>query len=191
MEEFRAEFLAMARAAKQDSVSGSENDASDTSGQTRMLTETAYLAAGRKLGSCGGGTFYEVASQNEEMWLAIDEEAFWAPQNACCPVKSSVEAKRTRYEQMTEDFRCEGTMVRHTLRSWTEAPCDLQQPHDIDASKSHPASVVLREFLIEDLLPCSRDVYWVTAWRKCASCQARDKEFQNWVERKTRSGEIS
>ena len=136
----------------------------------------------------GGGTLYEIASRKEAEWIATEEEAYWEPQNAGWQVKSSVEAKRTRYGRYMKSFSCEGTMFRHTKKSWTHAPCALQPPHEVEATKENPVVATVREFLIEDLTPFARDLYWVTAWRKCATCHARDKEFQKWVGRETRAG---
>ena len=49
-------------------------------------------------------------------------------------------------------------MFRHTKKSWTHAPCALQPPHEVEATKENPVVATVREFLIEDLTPFAREI---------------------------------
>ena len=97
------------------------------------------------------------------------------------PVKRSIEAKQICAGKATKTFLCEGTMARHTLKSWACAPCEPHAPHTLNASEDAPIPIFLRRILVEDSMPFSQDDYWVTVWRKCEACQARDEAFKAWV----------
>ena len=156
---------------------------SEYPGETLM--HLRLLRGGRKLGHVGGGTLYEVPSKYEDEENERQAQAFWEPQTAPgWQIKSSVEASRTRTAKAFEDFPCEGTMYRHTLRSWADAPCEFQSPHEVKASEDDPVNTLLREYQIEDLTPFERDVCWVTVWRKCEKCYESDAPFKEWVARR-------
>ena len=165
----------------------SADEADEKEWRAEMLMRFQVMRGGRELEKLGGGTLYEVASRYD------DEEAERRKQAARraffelggAPgwrVKSSVERKRTRVAKALEhDFLCEGTMFRHTAKSWKDAPRQLQPPHEVQVTDSAPADVLVREHLIEDLTPFSRDVYWIPVWRKCKACQESDAAFRTWV----------
>ena len=156
-------------------------DAPDSVGEVHMFCETEFMRGGTIFGRCNGGTLYEKASKGEKIVLDSVANAFMYPPSTGWPVKRSIEAKRTFKGKATRNFLCEGTMVRHTLKSWGAAPCDPHGPHAIEASESEPTTIFFRRFLVEDLLPFSRDEYWVTVWRKCEACQAKDDAFKEWA----------
>ena len=186
---------AVARASVQERQSESESDVhsdatgesesdvdSDATGEVRMKWQTAGHFGGRKISIHDGGTLYEVSSRNQQMWCSNLAESFWEPLSpGQYQVKTSIEATRTRIAQATKNFLCEGTMFRHTEKSWAEAPCEFQEPHVVKASKSNPVKILLRECQFEELLPFDCDVYWATAWRKCQKCKESDKMFKDWV----------
>ena len=147
-----------------------------------MLCDTDFLRGGRVFGKCSGGTLYEKASKVEAKLLdAVANSFFVHSPSQGWPIKRSIEAKQICAGKATKTFLCEGTMARHTLKSWARAPCEPHAPHTLEASEDAPLPILFRRFLVEDSMPFSEDNYWVTVWRKCEACQARDEAFKAWV----------
>ena len=179
--------MASVTACTTDNSNADRNPEEDDLGD--LLMQTRLLRGGRELEKLGGGTLYEMYSRYEGEQAKAQgrafRQAFFEPQLAPGgAIKSSVQRKRTRVAKTPEhNFLCEGTMFRHTKKSWKDAPCELQPPHEVRIADSAPADILVREHLIEDLSPFSRDVYWIPVWRKCTVCQERDAAFRMWVAR--------
>ena len=162
------------------SLSNNE-EAADADGELQMFWETAFLRGGRVFGKCNSGTLYEKASKGEAKLLDAVANSFFVHSPQGWPIKRSIEAKQICAGKATKTFLCEGTMARHTLKSWACAPCEPHAPHTLEASEDAPLPILFRRFLVEDSMPFSEDNYWVTVWRKCEACQARDEAFKAWV----------
>lgn len=104
----------------------------------------------------------------------------------CYAPKITVEDSRTVSFKDKKKFMCNGTMLRHTIMSWADAPAKFQKPHRVD--EESPVQSVCYQDKIEELMPFDCTVYWKTVWEKCMSCHKADKEFERWAIRTSTPG---
>jgi len=100
------------------------------------------------------------------------------------PRISVVGSRNKTYKK--KEFTCDGTMFRHTILSWVDAPIKFQEPHRVKGRS--PVESICHEEKIEDLTPFDRDVYWKPITEQCKSCHDADKAFEQWVKRASTTG---
>lgn len=94
------------------------------------------------------------------------------------PVMSADDC-RVIFQNRTDDFKCEGTMYRHTKVSWKDAPIEFKEKHDVIVRADSPTQTVRFEELD------TSNGIWHCVWEKCTLCHEADKSFLKWAEQST------
>ena len=133
-----------------------------------------------------GGYTLRVESLAEKKERQIEEECRDEdpPAGYYEPRISVVGSRNKTYKK--KEFTCDGTMFRHTILSWVDAPIKFQEPHRVKGRS--PVERICHEEKIEDLTPFDCAVYWKPITEQCKSCHDADKAFEQWVKRASSTG---
>ena len=92
--------------------------------------------------------------------------------------KMSVEESRTVTLEKKR-FVCDGTLLRHSKKTWIESPYTHQESHKVRTDT--PVKSVCYDEKIEHCTPFYQDVYWETKREQCMSCFRADERFRQWA----------